>query len=61
MDLSGIDTNQLGAEANGVYVAEHAIDLPAHQHLLAQVRLHVGNRDGAAINLGRLAEGRKQF
>ena len=43
--LVGIDAGQLGREADGVDVAEHAVGLSAHQHLLAQVRLEVGDGD----------------
>jgi hypothetical protein len=42
-------------------VTEDAVDLALHQHLLAQVRLHVGDVDLAAVDLGELAQGREQL
>ena len=59
MLLVRIDADQLGGKADGVDVAEHAVDLALHQHLLAQVRLHVGDIDLGAVDLGDFAEGGK--
>ena len=59
--LVGVDADQPGAEADGGDVAEHAVDLALHQHLLAQVRLHVDDLDLGAVDLGRRAQRRKQL
>ena len=45
--LVRVDADQLGGKADGVDVTEGAVDLALHQHLLAQVRLHVGDGDFA--------------
>ena len=59
--LVRIDPRQLGREADGVDVAEHAVGLSAHQHLLAQVRLEVRDRDLLRVDLGELGESREQL
>ena len=55
------DAHQLGGKADGVDVAEHAVDLSVHQHLLAQVGLHVGDLDLVASNLASLQSAGNSF
>ncbi len=59
--LVRIDAGGLGREADRVDEAEGPVDLAALEHLLAQVRRHVGDRHLGRVDLGQAREGGEEL